>query len=158
MKKIILIFIVALLSTISCYSQTENEYLERSFQGTEEQTYNPKKEVFLIYSCNISNKHMVFGKLPNKKSYNISVDYEKNILTIKMGAISESYRIEKEDDEYFWGDMPQYYLIKGYLFNKKNEKSSFILEGGVNGTIIFTINKNMKNRHDLYNAQLEENN
>jgi hypothetical protein len=154
MKKILVVLVV-LFSSICSYSQTENEYQERSFQGTEEQTYSPKEEVFLIYSGNISNKYMVFGELPNKNSYSITIDYEKNILTIKMGTTSESYRIEKEDNEYFWGDMPQYYLVKGYLFNKKNEKSSFIVEGGRNGSIIFTMDKNMKNRQDLYNAGLQ---
>ncbi len=154
MKKLITALII-LFSTISSYSQTENEYQESSFQGTEEQSYSPKKEIFLIYSCNVSNKYKVCGKLPNKNSYSIAIDYEKNILTISMGTISESYRIEKEDNEYFWGDMPQYYLVKGYLYNKKNEKSSFIVEGGTNGSIIFTIDKNMKNRPDLYNAGLQ---
>ena len=157
MKKIIIAFVI-LLSTISSYSQTENEYQERSFQGSEEQTYNPKKEVFLIYSCNVSNKYFVYGDKPNKKIYSLTIDYEKDILTIKTGTISESYKIQKEDNDYFWGDMPQYYLVKGYLINNKNQKSSFIVEGGRNGSIIFTIDKNMKNRQDLYNAQLEENN
>lgn len=140
---------------ISSYSQTENEYQEGSFQGSEEQSYNPKKEVFLISSGYISNKYMVFDKLPNKNSYNITVDYEKDILILMLGTVSESYKIEKDDNEYYWGDMPQYYLVKGYLINIKNEKSSFIVEAGVNGSIILTIDKNMKNRPDLYNAGLQ---
>ena len=154
MKKIIIVLTI-LIYTISSYSQTENEYQESSFQGSEEQSYNPKKEVFLIYSANISNKYSVFGKSPNKNNYSITVDYEKDILTLKLGTVSESYKIMKDDNEFYWGDMPQYYLVKGYLINNKNEKSSFIVEGGVNGSIIFTIDKNMKNRTDLYNAGLK---
>lgn len=154
MKKAIKIISIFLL-TISSYSQTENEYQESTFQGSEEQSYNPKKEVFLIYSANISNKYSVFGKLPNKNNYSITVDYEKDILTLKLGTVSESYKIIKDDNEYYWGDMPQYYLVKGYLINNKNEKSSFIVEGGVNGSIIFTIDKSMKNKPDLFNAGLQ---
>lgn len=155
MKKIFITLIVLLLSTIGSYSQTDNEYEESNFQGSEEQSYNPKKEVFLIYSANLSNNYKVFGTLPNKNSYNITVDYEKNTLTINIGAKSETYRIEKDDDEYFWGAMPQYYLVKGYLYNIKNEKSFFIVEGGVNGSILFSIDKNMMNRSDLYTAKLQ---
>lgn len=155
MKKIIIGSLFVLLSTTT-YSQTENEYQESGFKGSEQQSYNPKNEVFLIYSGNISNKYIVFGNLPNKNSYSITMDYEKDILTIKLGSYSESYKIEKDDNEYYWGDMPQYYLVKGYLINNKSEKSSFIVEGGVNGSIILTIDKNMKNRPDLYNAGLKD--
>lgn len=93
-KERLIIVLTILISTISSYSQTENEYQESSFQGSEEQSYNPKKEVFLIYSANISNKYSVFGKLPNKNNYSITVDYEKDILTLKLGTVSESYKIQ----------------------------------------------------------------
>ena len=94
MKKILLLLISLFLTSQTIKTQTENEYQEKSFQGTEEQTYSPKEEVFLIYSGNISNKYMVFGELPNKNSYSITINYEKNILTIKMGTTANSSHID----------------------------------------------------------------
>jgi hypothetical protein len=154
MKKIVVVLVVFFLS-ISSYSQTDNEYEETSFQGSEEQSYKPKKEVFLINSATISRKYIVFGELPNKNSHSIIVDYEKKTLTITLDKKQELYTLNQEDDEYYWGAMPQYNLVKGYLINEKNEKSLFVVEGGANGSIIFTIDKNMKNMTDTFNAGLK---
>jgi len=157
MRKTILTWILVLFSTMYSYSQIDSEYQEGNFNGSEEVSYNPKNEVFIITSGMISNKHIVFDKSLNKNSYWINVDYEKNILTIKMGKTSDIYTFEIDDNEYYWGDMPQYYLLQGYLY-KKNEKSSFIVESGANGNITLTIDKNLNNRHDLYRAGLQKNN
>lgn len=141
MKKIITFGIFTFLSSVSCYSQSENTepplddmYMETEFQGLEEEIYNPQNEIFIISSCILYNKSYSFEKDRSTETHRFNIDYKRNILTISIGSKVETYKVERDEKEYFWSKLPTNYITQGYLYNSKNEKFIFSVEEFV-GTI-----------------------
>jgi hypothetical protein len=163
MKKFGFIITFIFISTFCSYSQvqvdslSQNEYEESSFQGTEEVSYNPKSEIFVITSCEFStnekvetlrrgvrvkvykNKTLNFSEIQNKTTNYIKVDYEKNTLTIKLNDKIEVLNFaQKNPSSYYWGVMPEYESVTCTVTNNKKEKLDFTIEAfGGNGGVIF---------------------
>jgi hypothetical protein len=158
---------LGLIATFSSYSQvdslSQNEYEESNFQGTEEVSYNPKAEIFIITSCEFStnekvetlhrgvrvrvykNKTLNFSESQSKTTNFIKVDYEKNTLTITLNDKLEVLNFtQKNPSSYYWGVMPEYESVTGTITNNKKEKLDFTIEAfGGNGGVIFYRKKKM---------------